>query len=66
MDNIDIEKLRKDLIDYFESAMFNGFPAAIVELGNVEKASDYELLKIAKDNGFNLKKYEKDDREYYR
>lgn len=66
MENIDIEKLRKDLMDYFEAAMFNGFPAAIVELGNVEKASAEELIEIAKDNKFNLGKYVKEGREYYR
>lgn len=35
----DIEKLRKDLIDYFGSAM-SFYPVAIVDLTDVENASD--------------------------
>ncbi len=55
--DIDYEKLRKDLIDYFGSAMFSGFPMAVVDLSDVERASNDELIKIAKKNGFDLSKY---------
>ena len=57
-DTIDYEKLRKDLIDYFGSAMFSGLPMAIVDLGDVETASNDELVKIAVRNGFDLTKYQ--------
>lgn len=50
-------KLRADLIDYYGTAMFSGFPMAVVELGDVEVASDAELIKIAKNAGFDLKDY---------
>ena len=56
--DIDYEKLRKDLIDYFGSAMFSGFPMAVVDLSNVEIASHDELIQIAKKNGFDLTKYQ--------
>ena len=55
--NIDIEKLREDLIDYFGTAMFNASPLAIIELSKIEKASNQEIIKIAIDNNFNLNEY---------
>ena len=54
---IDIESLRKDLIDYFGSAMsFN--PLAMSDLTKVENSSPEELIKIAQDNNFDLEDYE--------
>ena len=55
--NIDINKLRKDLIDYFGSAMFNGFPVAMMDLSEIERAGEYRLIEIAKENGFDLNNY---------
>lgn len=55
---MDIKKLRRDLIDYYGSAMFSGFPMAVVELSEIERASEKELIKLAKNAGFDLKKYE--------
>lgn len=53
---IDIEALRKDLIDYFGTAMqFN--PMAIMDLTKVENASPEELVEIAQDNNFDLNDY---------
>lgn len=54
---IDIESLRKDLIDYYGTAMFNSSPLAIIELSKVEKSSDEEVIEIAKNNNFDLNKY---------
>ena len=59
IENIDYEKLRADLIDYFGSAMFVGLPMAIMDLSNIETASYEELIKIAKKNKFDLTKYQK-------
>lgn len=54
---IDIESLRKDLIDYFGSAMsFN--PLAMSDLIKLENSSPEELIKIAQDNNFDLEDYE--------
>ena len=60
---IDYEQLRNDLIDYYGTAMTGPFPMAVMEVTRVEKASDEELIKIAKKEHFSLDKYqEKDDR----
>ena len=53
---IDVEKLRKDLIDYFGTAM-SFMPIAMMEISRVEKATKEELIKIAKENGVDLSKY---------
>jgi hypothetical protein len=55
--NIDFDKLRQDLLDYFGTAMTMGFGAAIIDISKVENASNEELINIAKQNGFDLNKY---------
>lgn len=57
MYDIDVDKLRQDLIDYFTSAMFMVSPVALVDLTEVENASDEKVIKIALDNGFDLCNY---------
>ena len=54
---IDIEKLRNDLINYFGTATtFNQF--AYVKLIEIKNASFDKLIEIAINNNFNLKDYE--------
>ena len=60
---IDVDALRRDLIDYYGSAMFSGMPAAMMDLTKVENASPEELVSIARTNGFDLSKYQVYDRE---
>ena len=55
--NIDIEKLKEDLIDYFGTAMYNASPLAMIELLKIEKASNQEIIGIALDNNFDLNEY---------
>ena len=55
--NIDIEKLREDLINYFGTALFYN-KRAMLDLIKVEKASDDEIIHIAIKNGFDLAKYQ--------
>lgn len=53
------EKLRRDLKEECLAAMFaGGFGIAIIDLTDVEHASDEELLKYAKKFGFDLKRYQ--------
>ena len=53
---INIEQLRKDLIDYFGTAMqYN--PMAMMELEEVRRASAERLIEIAIKNGFDLENY---------
>ena len=60
MQDIDIDLLRQDLIDYFTSSMFMVSPVALVDLTEVENASDDKIIKIALDNGFDLNNYRAD------
>lgn len=55
--NLNIEKLRNDLYDYFGTAMVNSSKLAMAELTKIEKATFYELIKIAEENGFDLNQY---------
>ncbi|MBE6145775.1 MAG: hypothetical protein E7171_04060 [Firmicutes bacterium] len=62
---IDIEKLRKDLIDYYGTAMFNASSLAIIELTKVENASPQELINIALKNNFDLTEYETNNKKLF-
>ena len=55
--NIDFEKLREDLKDYYGTAM-SFMPMAVVELSQVEKASNQKLIELALKNNFDLSDYE--------
>jgi hypothetical protein len=55
---INIDKLREDLIDYFGTALYNASPLAIIELSKVETASPQELINIALKNNFDLSEYQ--------
>ena len=57
IENIDIDKLRQDLIDYFTSAMFLASPVALIDLTDIETANKEELIQIAINEGFNLNNY---------
>ncbi len=53
---IDVERLRRDLIDYFGTAT-GMFPVAMMELSQVQNASPEMLIEIARKNGFDLRDY---------
>ena len=55
--NIDTKRLRKDLIDHYGTASFNGFPAALVDLSRIESMSDEELVRFALKKGADLEEY---------
>jgi len=55
--NIDYERLRSDLIDYYGTAMIYN-PMAVVELSDVQNSSNDRLVQIAIQNGFDLSDYE--------
>ncbi len=54
---IDVDKLRKDLMDYFGTAM-SMFPQAVIDLTQIEMATPQQLVDIAISNNFNLSDYE--------
>ena len=54
---IDIERLRRDLIDYYGTAMMCGFGMLSINVGFIERASDEALIQIAIKDGFDLNDY---------
>lgn len=54
---IDVNRLRRDMKDYYGTAMFNGFPMAVMDLSKVERLSDRDLIELAQKNGMDLRKY---------
>ena len=55
---IDLDALKRDLENYYGSAMFSGFPMAVVDLAQVESASPQELVELSQRAGFDLNDYE--------
>ena len=54
---INIEKLKKDLMDYFGTAMYASSPLAIMNLTEIENANNDKLISIALKNNFDLNNY---------
>lgn len=58
MEEIDINKLKQDLKDYYESAYFTlGYGAALIDSFDLDNLSDEEIINKAIDNGINLENY---------
>lgn len=62
MNKFDFDKLKDDLVDYYGTAAFSGFPAAIMDVSRMENASRDELIREAAKNGFDLDKYNKNSK----
>ena len=58
MRELDMDRLRKDLEDYYGTAMYNGLPMAMIDLSEVEDLSEEELEELAEEEGFDLSDYE--------
>ena len=54
---IDEKRLRRDLKDYYGTAMMGGFAMAVMDLSMVERMSDEELIELAQKNGMDLREY---------
>jgi len=54
---IDVERLRRALIDYFGTAMTAGAWPAIADVSEVEDASPIELIRIAEREGIDLREF---------
>ena len=58
MVEIDINKLKQDLKDYYEAAYFTlGYGAALMDSFDLDNLSDEEIINKAIDNGINLENY---------
>lgn len=55
--NIDVERLRNDMMDYYGTAIFNDFAMAAMNVEFIEIASDQDLIAIAQKEGVDLSKY---------
>lgn len=58
--NYNIEELRRDLMDYYGTAMNSGFGMAVIDLSEIENASPEKLINIAKKLGVDLRNYIED------
>lgn len=47
----DIDELKQRLIDYYGTAMYSGFPMAIIDLSKIENMSDEEIIREARKIG---------------
>lgn len=58
MATIDVNRLRDYLLDDCGTAMFSGFPAAVMDVCEIENMSGYELCEKAEDLGIDLHDFE--------
>ena len=54
---INFDNLRSDLLDYLGTAAFSVAPLAMADVARVENADEDELLEIAQECRFDLRKY---------
>ena len=58
MIEIDINKLKQDLKDYYEVAYFTlGYGAALMDSFDIDNLSDEEIINKAIENGLNIENY---------
>lgn len=55
---IDVDALREYLLDYCGTAMFSGFPTAVLDVVDIEQADGYELCRIAERLDIDLRRFE--------
>lgn len=53
--------LKQDLLDYYGTAAFNGYPAAMMDVFSVERMDSNQLWERAVKNGFSMDKYTSND-----
>ena len=56
-DEINMERLRSDLTDEFGAAANSGFPVAMVDVFDLDNATDEEVINKALNMGYDLNKY---------
>lgn len=61
MATIDVDELRDHMLDYSGTAMMSGFPAAMLDVVDVERADGEELCHMAEDLGVDLRRFVVDD-----
>ena len=59
-DEINIEELKDDLKNEFGAAAFSGFPVAMMEVFDLDNATDEEIVSKALSMGYDIDKYRLD------
>lgn len=54
---LDFERLRNDLMDYYGTAMCSGFGMAVVDLVKIQNASYEKLIQYARECNIDIEKY---------
>lgn len=54
---IDVDALRDCLLDYCGTAMFSGFPAALLDVADIERMSAEEPCRKAEELGVDLRRF---------
>lgn len=54
---INVDALRDYLLDYCGTAMFSGFPAALLDVADIERMSGEELCRKAEELGIDLLRF---------
>ena len=63
--NIDYERLRQDIIKFYEGAFFIGsFGAAMFDISKIYNASNEELILIANELNINLNNYKNKEHHF--
>lgn len=57
MATIDIDALRDYLLDYCGTALFSGFPAALLDVADIESLDGEELCAKAEELGVDLRDF---------
>lgn len=55
--DVDIERLRADLEDYYGTGAFSGIPAMMSEVWDMARKPDEDVIRIARREGFDLYQY---------
>ncbi|HIT46202.1 MAG TPA: hypothetical protein IAC28_09045 [Candidatus Aphodovivens excrementavium] len=58
---IDVDALRAYLLDYCGTALFSGFPAALLDVADIERMSGKELCRKAEELGIDLRRFAIED-----
>lgn len=58
MAQIDVDALRDHMADLCGTAAFSGFPAALIDLAEIERMSDWSLCQKAESLGVDLREFE--------
>lgn len=57
MASIDVDSLRAYLVDYCGTAAFGGFPAAMLDVWDIERMDGQELCAKAEELGIDLRQF---------